>query len=236
MKGNHWSLNRKGNEEGREKTNLDSHGKANGSGREGIDHEERVSTASSQGPNSNQAAEHDQTASQREEQELHCCTLTRLLFTNSVTTNHHEERNQHSFECQVEEQDIRSGEDQHHEGFQEQNPTEVSTGTSRILVLIPSGHDDQGNQGDGQKDHHQAKSIHGQRPTQANLGNPGIGLGKLVGGGMRPVECNRSNDGHDQLTQRKNEREGTPCLAQGWNRQKKHCTQCGKCNKNRQPR
>ena len=64
MKRNHWSLDREGNEEGREKTNLDSHGKTNGSGREGIDHEERVATASGQGPNSDQATEHDQTASQ----------------------------------------------------------------------------------------------------------------------------------------------------------------------------
>ena len=228
MQGHHWSLNSKGDEEGCEKTDLDSHRKTNGSSRQSIDHEERVATASSKGPNSYQATEHDQTASQREEQELHCCTLTQLLFTNSVTTDHHEERNQHSFECQVEEQDIGSGEDQYHEGFQEQNPTEVSTRTSRILVLIPSGHNDQGNQGDGQKDHHQAKSIHGQRPTQANLRNPRIGLGKLVGGGTRPVECNRSDDGYD--------REGTPRLPQGWNRQKKHSTQCGKCNKNRQPR
>ena len=237
VKRDHGGLNREGNEEGQEETDLNAHGKVHCPRSQRIEAEEGISSASSQRPDGNEAAEHHQTTGQREEKELHRSTLTCLLFTDSVTTNHDEERNEHSFESQVEEQDIGSRKDQHHEGLKKQHPSEISSSFCLVFIVVPTGQHDQGNQGDGKKNHNRTQCIHGQRPTQAHLGNPRVGLGKLIGGGRRPIEgADKCHDGRGKFTHRQDQGEGTSGATQGGDHREHQGTQRGKRDKNRQPR
>ena len=237
MNRDHGGLNREGNEESQEEANLNSHGKVHRPRSQHIEAEEGISAASSQRPDGNEATEHHQTTGQREEKELHRSTLTSLLFADSVTTDHDEERNEHSFEGQVEEQDIGSRKDQHHECFKKQHPSEISPCLCLVFIVVPTGQDDQGNQCDGKKNHHCTQCIHGHRPTQAHLGNPGVGLGKLIAGRRRPIEgADKRHDGRGKFTHRQDQGEGTPGATQDGDHREHQGTQRGKRDKNRQPR
>ena len=115
-------------------------------------------------PKSDQTTEHDQTAGERVEQELHRCRMTLGNRADTVTTNHQEQRDQHRFEGNVEDHQVTRCEDDDHERFEEEDEGRVRARIRFTFIFVPTGDQNDRNQDDSKKDHNQGQGVDAEGP------------------------------------------------------------------------
>ena len=142
-----------------------------------------------------QRRQHEQAAEQAVEEELDCRVGP---LRTAVTPNHEVDRDQHHFEEDVEQEDIRRSEDADHQRFEGQDQREVTLDrTLGLLVafdIAPTRQNHDGNQRCGQRDQHQSYPVHSYRVRDAERRDPGVGLHELEGLRGCPVELQGHRD------------------------------------------
>ncbi len=122
--------------------------------------------------------QHDQPTKQRIQQETRGC-----LGAARPTEDPDKEvdRDQHRLEEDVKQEDIRSGEDSDHEGFQDQHQCEVALLTPALINghVFPRRQQTDGDQHDPEQDHRQRNAVDAQGITDPELRDPGLDLRQL---------------------------------------------------------
>ena len=117
-----------------------------------------------------QRGQHEQTAEQRVQEELHGRVRTAHATERPDEEVH---RDEHDLEHHVEQEDVRGGEDAGHGGLQHEDQRQIAAdGAPSRQFLLPRCADDDGHQDRDERDHHQRDAIQAQREVDAEARDP----------------------------------------------------------------